>query len=64
VQNASALRVAAVQMDSSADRAANLRTAEALVRRAAADGARLVVLPEKWPYIHGPRLLEGWTGRR
>jgi deaminated glutathione amidase len=59
VQNASALRVAAVQMDSSADRAANLRTAGALVRRAAADGARLVVLPEKWPYIHGPRLLEG-----
>src|SRR5262245_2056551 len=55
----SALRVAAVQMASSADRAANLATAEGLVRRAAGAGARRIVLPEKWPYIHGPRLLEG-----
>jgi predicted amidohydrolase len=46
-------------MGSSGDREANLRTAEALVRRAAQAGARLVVLPEKWPYVHGPRLLEG-----
>jgi len=53
------MRVAAVQMTSSADREANLRTAAELVRRAAAAGARLVVLPEKWPYVHGPRLLEG-----
>ena len=29
------------------------------MRRAAAAGARLVVLPEKWPYIHGPRTAEG-----
>ena len=46
-------------MGSSADRGGNLRTAERLVRRAASLGARLIVLPEKWPYIHGPRLLEG-----
>ena len=46
-------------MGSSADRGRNLRTAELLVRRAAAAGARLIVLPEKWPYLHGPRLLEG-----
>jgi deaminated glutathione amidase len=52
------LRVAAVQMTSSADRERNLAAAEALVRRAAGAGARLVVLPEKWPFVHGPRLLE------
>ncbi|HUE31181.1 MAG TPA: nitrilase-related carbon-nitrogen hydrolase, partial [Verrucomicrobiae bacterium] len=34
---------AAVQMSSGADRAANLARAEALVREAAARGARLVV---------------------
>ena len=34
-----ALRVAAVQLNSSADRAANLRRAERLTRAAAADGA-------------------------
>ncbi len=55
----SALRVAAVQMTSGDDRAANIATAEALVRRAADAGAELVVLPEKWPYIHGPRTREG-----
>jgi len=42
------LRVAAVQLNSSADRAANLAAAERLVRAAAADGASLIVLPEKW----------------
>ncbi|MGD9572791.1 MAG: carbon-nitrogen hydrolase family protein [Thermoleophilia bacterium] len=55
----SALRVAAVQMTSGDDRVANIATAEALVTRAAEAGARLVVLPEKWPYIHGPRTREG-----
>jgi deaminated glutathione amidase len=55
----SAFRVAAVQMTSSADRERNLAAAERLVRRAVAAGARLVVLPEKWPFLHGPRLLEG-----
>jgi predicted amidohydrolase len=42
------LRVAAVQLNSSADPAANLAVADRLTRAAAADGARLIVLPEKW----------------
>lgn len=46
-------------MTSTADRAVNLATAGRLVRAAAAAGAQLVVLPEKWPFIHGPRTLEG-----
>jgi predicted amidohydrolase len=53
------MRVAAVQMTSSADRGRNLEAAAALVRRASGAGARLIVLPEKWPYVHGPRMLEG-----
>ncbi len=42
------MRVAAVQLNSNADKARNLASAEALVRAAAADGAELVGLPEKW----------------
>jgi deaminated glutathione amidase len=42
------MRVAAVQLNSNADKARNLAAAEALVRAAAADGAELVALPEKW----------------
>jgi predicted amidohydrolase len=42
------LRVAAVQLNASADREANLANADRLVREAAAQGARLVVLPEMW----------------
>ena len=45
------LRVACVQMSSRADKAANLERAEALVARAAATGADVVVLPEKWNLI-------------
>ena len=45
------LRVACVQMTSRADKAANLETAERLVARAAATGADLVALPEKWNAI-------------
>jgi deaminated glutathione amidase len=45
------LRVAAVQLNSTADPAANLATADRLTRAAAADGARLIVLPEKWTAI-------------
>ena len=45
------MRVAAVQMCSTPDAPANLATADRLVRRAADDGARLVVLPEKWPCL-------------
>ena len=42
------MRVAAVQLNSNADEAANLATADRLVRAAAAQGAELIVLPEKW----------------
>jgi predicted amidohydrolase len=42
------MRAAAVQLTARADKAANLEKADRLVRQAAADGAELVVLPEKW----------------
>ena len=42
------MRVAAVQLNSTADTAANLAAADRLTRAAAADGAKLIVLPEKW----------------
>jgi predicted amidohydrolase len=42
------LRVAAVQLNSTADPAANLAVADRLTRAAAADGASVIVLPEKW----------------
>jgi deaminated glutathione amidase len=42
------IRVACVQMTSRADKAANLERAEGLVAQAAATGADVVVLPEKW----------------
>jgi predicted amidohydrolase len=42
------LRVAAVQLNSTADPAANLAVADRLTRAAAADGATVIVLPEKW----------------
>jgi predicted amidohydrolase len=45
------VRVAAVQLNSTADAAANLATADRLTRAAAADGAGLIVLPEKWTAI-------------
>jgi deaminated glutathione amidase len=47
------VRVAAVQLNSTADKARNLAAAERLVRAAAADGAELVALPEKWNLL-GP----------
>jgi predicted amidohydrolase len=42
------LRVSAVQLNSTAEKAANMEAADRLTRAAAADGARLIVLPEKW----------------
>jgi predicted amidohydrolase len=42
------VRVAAVQLNSTGDKSRNLEVAERLVRAAAADGAVLVALPEKW----------------
>jgi deaminated glutathione amidase len=45
---------AAVQMTSTADRERNLATADRLTRAAAAAGAELVVLPEKWAVLGTP----------
>jgi len=42
------IRAAAIQLNSTADKGRNLETAERLVREAAADGAELIALPEKW----------------
>ncbi len=42
------MRAAAIQLNSTGDKARNLETAERLVRAAAGDGAELAVLPEKW----------------
>ena len=42
------MRAAAVQLSSTADPAANLASADRLARAAVADGAELIVLPEKW----------------
>jgi predicted amidohydrolase len=54
------MRVAAVQLNSTADEAANLAAADRLIRAAAADGARLIVLPEKWILIGtGQQLRDG-----
>jgi len=54
------MRAAVVQLNSTADKARNLATAERLVRAAAADGATLVALPEKWNLLApGPELLAG-----
>ena len=51
------LRVACVQLTSGPDKAANLEKAERLVARAAATGADLVALPEKWNAIGGAEVL-------
>jgi predicted amidohydrolase len=54
------LRAAAVQLTATPDKARNLETADRLVRRAAHDGARLVVLPEKWSVLgRGADLRDG-----
>ena len=45
------IRAAAIQLESAADHEANLAAAERMVRAAAADGATLIVLPEKWPVL-------------
>ncbi len=47
------MRAAAVQLNSTNDKARNLAAAERLVRAAAADGAGLVALPEKWNLLAG-----------
>ena len=45
------MRAAAVQLNSTQDRDRNLERADRLTRAAAADGARLIVLPEKFTVI-------------
>ncbi len=47
------MNAAAVQLESAGDLATNRAAAEGAVRAAAADGAKLVVLPEKWPLLTG-----------
>jgi predicted amidohydrolase len=42
------MRAAALQLNSTGDKARNVEIAERLVRAAARDGAELVALPEKW----------------
>jgi predicted amidohydrolase len=51
------LPVACVQLASGPDKPANVARAEAGVREAAARGARLVALPEKWNAIGDPDVL-------
>ena len=54
------MRVAAVQLTSTADFTANLESADRLTRAAASDGAQLVVLPEKWSALgRGDDLVAG-----
>jgi predicted amidohydrolase len=55
------LRAAAVQMQSTPDRDRNLATADRLTRAAAAAGAELVVLPEKWPALGNPQDTPGFA---
>jgi predicted amidohydrolase len=45
------LKAAAIQLNSTADKAANIAAADRLTRAAAAAGAELIVLPEKWTAI-------------
>jgi deaminated glutathione amidase len=51
------MRAAAIQLNSAGDVARNLEVAERLVRDAAADGAELVVLPEKWNVLGDAEVL-------
>src|SRR5215216_7962556 len=48
------MRAAAVQLSSTPDLERNLEAADRLTRAAAARGADLVVLPEKWPVLGTP----------
>ncbi len=52
------MRAAAVQLNSTEDHTANLERADRLTREAAADGADLVVLPEKWNVLGEGAALE------
>ena len=45
------MRAGAIQMNAGADPGRNLETADRLVRAAAAQGATLIVMPEKWTVL-------------
>jgi deaminated glutathione amidase len=51
------MRAAVVQLNSKDEYDRNLEVAERLVRGAAADGAELVVLPEKWTVLGSPEAI-------
>jgi len=51
------MRAAVIQLNADADKARNLEVAERLVRGAAAAGAALVALPEKWTVLGDPPTL-------
>jgi deaminated glutathione amidase len=51
------MRAAAVQLNSTDEYDRNLEVAERLVRGAAAEGADLVVLPEKWTVLGSPEAI-------
>jgi len=52
------MRVAAIQLTSTADRSRNLGTAEKLLAEAAGDGARLIVLPEMFNVLGDAEVLQ------
>lgn len=52
------MRVAAVQLTSTADKSRNLQAAERFVNAAAADGARLIVLPEMFNVLGDAEVLQ------
>ena len=54
---ANRIRLACVQLTSGTDKAANLEAADRLVAQAAATGADVVALPEKWNAIGDPAVL-------
>jgi deaminated glutathione amidase len=51
------MRASAVQLNSNEDKTRNVEIAERLIRRAASEGAELVVLPEKFDVIGTPEQL-------
>lgn len=55
---ATTLRAAAVQLNATEDVDRNLETADRLTRQAAEQGARLVVLPEKWNILGRSEVME------
>src|SRR5829696_8367930 len=57
LENDHRMRAAAIQMNSTGDRAGNRATADRLVRAAASSGTALVVLPEKWNVLGTPEQL-------